>query len=132
MSSTDDWQLIHPAVAQELLNALRFYVGDTNRPLHPGTKRLIEECLRSTGANKGQPSPGSPADRHDPDVLALSYREAARRLFVSASTVERLVARGQLPGVTVRVEGNERGNPRIRTADLEHFVASLPTTKETS
>jgi excisionase family DNA binding protein len=53
-------------------------------------------------------------------VLLVDVSEAAEMLGVSSRQVERLVASGALPSVKV---GASR---RIRRADLEAFVASLP------
>ncbi len=53
-------------------------------------------------------------------ALTATYSDVARRLGVSKRTVERLAAAGTLPSVDVG------GVPRIRVADLEAYVASLP------
>lgn len=50
-------------------------------------------------------------------VLAVNYDEAARRLGVSRSTVRRRCYRGELPRVWIGQ------SPRIRVADLEHYLA---------
>ncbi|WP_448611840.1 helix-turn-helix domain-containing protein [Geodermatophilus sp. URMC 60] len=75
--------------------------------------------------NQGQP--GSPIDPA-PNVAdaapvaprMLTVEQTAAVLAVSISTVKRLIARGELPAVTVGV-----GNSRVRTADVDRYVAGL-------
>jgi len=76
----------------------------------------------------------SASDRQDPSKLTgwsaltpdgsmdsqlIDYSGAARELDVSKSTVERLVADGDLPSVRIR------GARRIRTDDLAAYTAEL-------
>ncbi len=56
-----------------------------------------------------------------PDLL-LTCTQAAAVLSLSRATVQRLVASGELPSVTV---GRAR---RIPVSDLQAYVASLPRT----
>lgn len=53
--------------------------------------------------------------------MLLTLPETAHLLAVSRSTVERLVARGDLLGVRVA------GSTRIRRGDLDAYIAALPT-----
>ncbi len=65
----------------------------------------------------------SPAD--DASVtLLLTYDEAARRVPTSESTIRRLVAKGDLPAVSI---GRSRF---VRPEDLAAYVASLTTTND--
>jgi excisionase family DNA binding protein len=55
--------------------------------------------------------------------MLLTFREAARRLAISQSTLRRIVAKGDLPVVDMGA-GEERAQFRIRISDLEAFVES--------
>jgi excisionase family DNA binding protein len=50
----------------------------------------------------------------------LTIEQTAAVLAVSTSTVKRLIARGELPAVTVGV-----GNSRVRVSDIDRYVAGL-------
>lgn len=52
----------------------------------------------------------------------LTKDEAAKRLGVSRSTVDRLVRSRELP--SVKLGGSRRAPRRIRPVDLEQFVAA--------
>ena len=56
--------------------------------------------------------------------LAVSVPEAAEALSLSEATVFRLIARGELPAVTVV------GKRRIKVEDLKAYLDSLPKTTE--
>jgi excisionase family DNA binding protein len=60
------------------------------------------------------------ADANPGDRLLVTYQEAARRLSVSTRTVNRLIARGDLPRVML---GDNC--PRITVEDLEAFARGL-------
>jgi excisionase family DNA binding protein len=62
--------------------------------------------------------PGESAD----SALLLTINEAADRLALSRATVQRLVARGDVPTVTI---GRAR---RVAVHDLHAFVSALPRT----
>jgi excisionase family DNA binding protein len=55
----------------------------------------------------------------DDDVLAMDYETAGRKLGVSARTIRRLTASGELPRVEIA------GCARITTEDLNAFVTGL-------
>jgi excisionase family DNA binding protein len=98
-----------------------------------GALGLLERWCRTTGTRMptglgpvvhvAAPGTTPPAAAPTPDIatapVLLTYREAASRLNTSLRTVERLVARGELPGRRI---GRRR---YITPADIDAFVATL-------
>lgn len=61
----------------------------------------------------------------------LSLQEAADMLAVSAKTVRRFIAKGELPAYTLGKRGAGRGRPiRIRVDDLATLLHRIPTAGE--
>ena len=79
--------------------------------------QLEAAWLLATGR---QEPPEFGSGSHLPDVVAVTYSEAARRLSVSERTVERLIGSGALPAVAIG------GCPRIRATDLTAYVEGRP------
>ena len=79
--------------------------------------RLEAAWLLATGR---QEPPELDSGSRPPEVVAVSYAEAARRLAVSERTVQRLVRSGALPTVVIG------GCPRIRVADLVGYIERRP------
>ncbi len=59
------------------------------------------------------------------DPLALTLKEAARRLSVSVSTIRAMIADGRLPIVRLVGRKGSRGRVLVRTADLDALVKDL-------
>lgn len=80
---------------------------------------LLEDLTDS----RCQSLPSSPRDGASSDaeavLLTVDYRAAATRLSVSERTLYRMVAKGELPAVSVG------GCRRIRVADLAAYVDGL-------
>lgn len=58
----------------------------------------------------------------------VSLQEAAEMLAVSAKTVRRFIARGELPAYTLGKRGAGSGRPiRIRVDDLATLLHRIPT-----
>jgi excisionase family DNA binding protein len=72
------------------------------------------DALRLLAASGGPERPEFAAD-----VLAMDYETAGRKLGVSARTIRRLTASGELPRVEIA------GCARITTEDLNAFVSGL-------
>lgn len=122
----------HPAgmlvVLQHLAVALARHVAAQHRAGHsPPTELLaVAEALRDVITGRQGPSScACGAADVDSGLMAvpvlLRLPEAAHVLAVSRSTVERLVASGEL--VSVRVGAGVR----VRRDDLEAYIAALPT-----
>jgi excisionase family DNA binding protein len=79
--------------------------------------QLEAAWLLATGRQE-PPELACPA--HLPDIAAVRYADAARRLSVSERTIERLVRSGDLPTVAIG------GSPRIRVTDLTAYVERRP------
>jgi len=62
----------------------------------------------------------------DPDLVLLDYQQVAARLGVSVRSVRRLVFAGDLEMVYVL------GSRRIRSGDLDEYVAGLPAGNRTA
>jgi excisionase family DNA binding protein len=106
-------------------NGLLRYIGRTlndlrRRYARNGVYWPIElESLRLL-ANERQAPPHLAADADSGDRLCITYKEAARRVSVSERTINRLIAKGELPRVMI---GDNC--PRITVADLEAFTKGL-------
>lgn len=73
---------------------------------------------RDCGSSTASPSTRDPRVVSPHDLLTVS--EAARRLRVSRRTVERMVARGELPFYELPI----RGGLRFSAAEIEAFLES--------
>lgn len=82
----------------------------------------LESARLLACSGQGRPNPlGDNGSRDDRTmVVALDYEQVASRLSVSARTVRRIVASGELPAIDVG------GCPRIRVDDLAAWVAGRP------
>ena len=78
-----------------------------------GSSRQRDHSRNAAAARAGHGSVRGPVD-------LLTVTEAARQLRVSRRTVERMVARGQLPFYELPI----RGGLRFSRAEIEAFVES--------
>ena len=110
---------------RHLLVALSAHLATLRRdgvPVPAGVAELAD-VLRNSGLRRPEAANvrhGVAADAGSAaEVLAVDYRQAAERLGVSARTVRRMVAAGELPVVEVG------GCRRIRDSDLRAHIAAL-------
>jgi excisionase family DNA binding protein len=71
-------------------------------------------------ANQRQGAPQFATDADSGERLVVTYKEAARRLSVSERTINRLIAKGDLPKVVIGDDCH-----RITIADLEAYTEGL-------
>jgi excisionase family DNA binding protein len=71
-------------------------------------------------ASQRQAAPQLATDADSRDRLCVTYKEAARQLSVSERTINRLIARGELPKVVIGDDCH-----RIAVADLEAYTEGL-------
>lgn len=81
---------------------------------------LTEALTLASGASGRHAAPNVACSTVDDQPLLMTYRAVATALSVSERQVDRLVASGALPTVAVGRAA------RVRRADVEAFVASLP------
>jgi excisionase family DNA binding protein len=78
------------------------------------------EAIRLLAANQRQGAPHLAADQDPGEILCVTYKEAARRLSVSERTIDRLIAKSELPKVVI---GNDCH--RIAVSDLAAYSEGL-------
>jgi excisionase family DNA binding protein len=127
VSMTDRGELEALAYVIDALRQQEIRYRKSNLPVPASVPRLVEEVgFRVSRGQGGSPvAAESPAPQTEVETrLMVRYETAAGMLEVSMSTLKRLIKDGAVKPVRVG------GTPRIRVADLEAFVISLPSKDE--
>lgn len=116
-------QLVVPAeLAGHVAVALELYAARCREQAYAVPDGLLDLREWAVVVHRGLSSPEAPPPLDSASVVGVLLRlpVVAERLGCSLSTVKRLVADGELPAVLFH------GQRRVRTEDLDAFIAGLP------